>query len=80
MKLGNTVKICKCPSCLNVYSIDEWDSNTLSTCNRRSVRRHFKSLENAIIKNKDFQRIYVCPGCRDFVYAKDIVKASNKKD
>lgn len=77
MELG--VRICVCPNCNGVYSITDWDQNTLNVCNSRSVRRQYKSLSNAIINNKYLNRIYVCPECNRFVKAVDIVRASNRR-
>lgn len=78
-QLERELKICKCPSCLEIYSIADWDKTTLNTCNRRSVRRHFKSISNAILDNIELTRVYICPGCGKFIQAKDIVYASNRE-
>lgn len=77
MSIEYKVSICKCPKCKDTSSIDDWDTNTITLCNRRSTRRHFKSLSCAVLNNKELTRFYICPKCGKYVQAKDIVRASN---
>jgi hypothetical protein len=71
LEVGNWVKLCQCPTCSQLWSVDEWDKGNISFARKKSSKSNWEEADveaqkRYLLKSRGIQEGITCmqSGCQ----------------